>query len=84
MMKKSKQILDKLQKQYKQIYEDKLKDAILSGLSQASHDISNITEMVKNEIGTVIHKNDDQNEYTIKSKIKKLEKEKKEQEAAAK
>lgn len=31
--------------------------------------------MVKNEIGTVIHKNDEQNEYTIKSKVKKLEKE---------
>lgn len=57
------------------IPEDKLKDAILSGLSQASLDVSNITEMVKNEIGTVIHKNDEQNEYTIKSKIKKIEKE---------
>jgi len=57
------------------IPEDKLKDAILSGLSQTSHDISNITEMVKNEIGTVIHKNDEQNEYTIKSRVKKLEKE---------
>lgn len=31
--------------------------------------------MVKKEIGTVIHKNDEQNEYTIKAKIKKLEKE---------
>ena len=31
--------------------------------------------MVKNEIGTVIHKNDEQNEYTIKSKVKKLEEE---------
>ena len=57
------------------IYEDKLKDAILSGLSQISPDISDVAEMVKNEIGTVIHKNDDQNEYTIKAKIKKLEKE---------
>lgn len=57
------------------IPEDILKQAILSGLSQASHGISNITEMVKNEIGTVIHKNDEQNEYTIKSKVKKLEKE---------
>ena len=57
------------------ISEDKLKQAILSGLSQASYDILNITEMVKNEIGAVIHKNDEQNEYTIKSKIKKLEKE---------
>ena len=57
------------------IPEDKLKQAILSGLTQESHDISNITEMVKNEIGTVIHKNDEQNEYTIKSKVKKLEKE---------
>ncbi|MBQ2968466.1 MAG: recombinase family protein [Clostridia bacterium] len=55
--------------------EDKLKQAILSGLSQASLDVSNITEMVKNEIGTVIHKNDEQNEYTIKSKVKKLEEE---------
>ena len=57
------------------IYEDKLKDAILSGLSQMSPDVSDVAEMVKNEIGTVIHKNDNQNEYTIKSKIKKLEKE---------
>ena len=31
--------------------------------------------MVKSEIGTVIHKNDERNEYTIKAKIKKLEKE---------
>ena len=38
-------------------------------------DISDIAEMVKSEIGTVIHKNDEQNEYTIKSKTKKLEKE---------
>ncbi len=57
------------------ISEDKLKDAILSGLSQISPDVSNVSEMVKSEIGAVIHKNDDQNEYTIKSKIKKLEKE---------
>lgn len=57
------------------IYEDKLKDAILSGLSQIGLDISDIAEMVKSEIGTVIHKNDEQNEYTIKSKTKKLEKE---------
>ena len=57
------------------IPEDKLKQAILSGLSQASLDVSNITEMVKNEIGIVIHKNDEQNEYTIKSKVRKLEKE---------
>ncbi|MBQ4517680.1 MAG: recombinase family protein [Clostridia bacterium] len=57
------------------IYEDKLKDAILSGLSQISPDVSDVAEMVKSEIGTVIHKNEDQNEYTIKSKIKKLEKE---------
>ncbi len=34
-----------------------------------------LAEMVKSEIGTVIHKNDERNEYTIKSKIKKLEKE---------
>ncbi len=57
------------------IYEDKLKDAILSGLSQIGLDISDIAEMVKSEIGAVIHKNDEQNEYTIKSKTKKLEKE---------
>jgi len=57
------------------IYEDKLKDEILSGLSQIGLDISDIAEMVKNEIGTVIHKNDEQNEYTIKSKVRKLEKE---------
>ena len=57
------------------IYEDKLKDAILSGLSQISLDISDVAEKVKSEIEIVIHKNDDQNEYTIKSKIKKLEKE---------
>ncbi len=57
------------------IYEDKLKDAILFGLSQTALDISDVAEMVKNEIGTVIHKNDEQNEYTIKAKIKKLEKE---------
>ena len=57
------------------IYEDKLKDAILSGLSQILPEVSDVAEMVKNEIGTVIHKNDNQNEYTIKSKIKKLEKE---------
>jgi phosphoenolpyruvate carboxylase len=57
------------------IYEDKLKNAILSGLSQISPDVSDVAEMVKSEIGTVIHKNDEQNEYTIKSKIKKLEKE---------
>ena len=57
------------------IYEDKLKDAILSGLSRITLDVSDIAEMVKSEIGTVIHKNDEQNEYTIKSKIKKLEKE---------
>ena len=57
------------------INEDKLKDAILSGLSRITLNISDIAEMVKSEIGTVIHKNDEQNEYTIKSKIKKLEKE---------
>ena len=57
------------------IYEDKLKDAILSGLSQISPDVSDVAEMVKSEIGIVIHKNDECNEYTIKSKIKKLEKE---------
>ena len=57
------------------INEDKLKEAILSGLSRIAIDISGIAEMVKSEIGTVIHKNDEQNEYTIKSKIKKLEKE---------
>ena len=57
------------------IYEDKLKEAILPSLSQIAPDISDVAEMVKNEIGTVIHKNDDQNEYTIKAKIKKLEKE---------
>ena len=57
------------------IPEDKLKDAILSGLSQIGLDISDIAEMVKSEIGTVIHKNDEQNEYTIKSKTMKLEKE---------
>jgi len=57
------------------INEDKLKDAILSGLSQMALDISNIAEMVKSEIGAVIHKNEEHNEYTIKSKIKKLEKE---------
>ena len=57
------------------IYEDKLKDVILSGVSQISPDDSDVAEMVKSEIGTVIHKNDDKNEYTIKAKIKKLEKE---------
>ena len=57
------------------IYEDKLKDAILSSLSQMVPDVSDVAEIVKSEIGTVIHKNDDQNEYTIKSKIKKLQKE---------
>ena len=57
------------------INEDKLKDAILSGLAQIALDVSDIAEMVKSEIGTVIHKNDEQNEYTIKSRIKKLEKE---------
>lgn len=57
------------------IYEDKMKDTILSGLSQILPDISDVAEMVKSEIGAVIHKNDEQNEYTIKSKIKKLEKE---------
>ena len=57
------------------IYEDELKNAILSGLSQISPDVSDLAEMVKNEIGTVIHKNDEQNEYTIKAKIKKFEKE---------
>ena len=57
------------------IYEYKLKDAILSGLSQIAPDIFDVAAMVKSEIGAVIHKNDDQNEYTIKSKIKKLEKE---------
>lgn len=31
--------------------------------------------MVKGDIGTVINKNDEQNEFTIKSKIKKLKKE---------
>lgn len=56
------------------IYEDKLKDAILSGLSKISPDVSDVAEMVKHEIGTVINKNNDQNEYTIKAKIKKLEK----------
>ena len=59
----------------KKSYEDKLKDAILSGLAQIALDLSDIAEMVKSEIGTVIHKNDGQNEYTIKSRIKKLEKE---------
>ena len=57
------------------INEDKLKDAILSGLAQIALDLSDIAEMVKSEIGTVIHKNYEQNEYTIKSRIKKLEKE---------
>lgn len=57
------------------IYEDKLKDAMLSGLSQIAPDVSEVAEMVKSEIGAVIHKNDDQNEYTIKAKIKKLKKE---------
>ena len=57
------------------IYEDKLKDAILLGLCQISPDVFNVAEMVKSEIGTVIHKNDDQNKYTIKSKIKNLERE---------
>ena len=57
------------------IYEDKLKDAILSSLSQMVPDVSDVAEIVKSEIGTVIYKNDDQNEYTIKSKIKKLQKE---------
>ena len=57
------------------IYEDKLKDAILSGLLQVSPNVSDVSEMVKSETGAVINKNDDQNEYTIKSKIKKLEKE---------
>ncbi len=56
------------------IPEDKLKDAILSGLSQIGVNISDVAEMVKSEIGTVTNKNDEQNEYTIKSKIKKLEK----------
>ena len=47
----------------------------MSGLAQIALDVSDIAEMVKSEIGTVIHKNDEQNEYTIKSKVKKLEKE---------
>ena len=57
------------------ILENELKQAILACLSQKSLDVSNITEMVKSEIGTVLHKNDEQNEYTIKSKKKKLKKE---------
>ena len=57
------------------IPEEKLKDAILSDLSQIVPDVANATEMIMSEIGTVVNKNDEQNEYTIKSKIKKLEKE---------
>ena len=46
-----------------------------SGLSQIVPDVANATEMIMSEIGTVVNKNDDQNEYTIKSKVMKLEKE---------
>ena len=57
------------------ISEDKLKQAILSGLSPIVPDVANVTEMIMSEIGIAANKNDEQNKYTIISKVKKLEKE---------
>ena len=57
------------------ILETELKKIILSGLPQNSLKLSSISEMIKSEIGAVIYKNENENEYTIKNRIKKFEKE---------
>ena len=57
------------------ISEDELKKIILSGLPQKLLKVSDINEMIKSEIGAVIYKNENENEYTIKNRIKKFEKE---------